>query len=93
LKRDNTINGVLIPTSREIAIMADTSAKSTEAKIREVLESLECILTAHDSCAELIEFRDNKAVIYCGGPCIKCDNRCIEDAIRARLPDIEVVIQ
>lgn len=73
--------------------MADTYAKNTEAKIREVLESLECILTAHDGCAELIEFRDNKAVIYCGGPCIKCDNRCIEDAIRARLPDIEVVIQ
>jgi hypothetical protein len=73
--------------------MADTSGKSTEAEIREVLESLECILTAHDSCAELIEFRDNKALIYCGGPCIKCDNRCIEDAIRARLPDIEVVIQ
>jgi hypothetical protein len=73
--------------------MAGKSDEQTEQKIREILEGLECILTAHDSCAELIEFRDNKAVIYCGGPCIKCDNRCIESAIREQLPDIEVIIQ
>jgi len=54
---------------------------------------LQCILTAHDSCAELIEFKDNRAVIYCGGPCIHCDNRCIEGAIKEKLPDIEVIIQ
>jgi hypothetical protein len=73
--------------------MADKSEEHIAGEIREVLEGLACILTAHDSCAELIEFKDNKAFIYCGGPCIKCDNRCIEDAIRAKLPDIEVVIQ
>lgn len=67
--------------------------KSTEQKIREILEGLECILTAHDSCAELVEFKDERAVIHCGGPCLKCDNRCIEDAIREKLPDVEVVIQ
>jgi hypothetical protein len=27
------------------------------------------------------------------GPCIKCDNRCIESAIKDHLPDVEVVIQ
>ena len=64
-----------------------------EEQIREVLNSLECILTAHDSCAELIEFKDNRAVIHCGGPCKQCDNRCIEDAVKDRLPDIDVVIQ
>jgi hypothetical protein len=73
--------------------MVDKSEERTEQKIREILESLECILTAHDSCAELIEFKDNRAVIYCGGPCINCDNRCIEDAIKEQLPDIEVMIQ
>jgi hypothetical protein len=73
--------------------MVDKSDVSTEEKIREILEGLECILTAHDSCAELIEFKDNRAVIYCGGPCVKCDNRCIEGAIRDKLPNIEVVIQ
>jgi hypothetical protein len=73
--------------------MPEKSEERTEQKIREILESLECILTAHNSCAELIEFKDNRAVIYCGGPCINCDNRCIEDAIKEQLPDIEVMIQ
>jgi len=73
--------------------MVEKSEERTEQKIREILESLECILTAHDSCAELVEYKDNRAVIYCGGPCINCDNRCIEDAIKEQLPDIEVMIQ
>ncbi len=73
--------------------MGNESNINTEKKIREILDSLQCILTAHDSCAELIEFKDNRAVIYCGGPCLNCDNRCIEEAIREKLPDIEVIIQ
>lgn len=73
--------------------MGNQSNVRTGAKIREILDSLQCILTAHDSCAELIEFKDNRAVIYCGGPCVKCDNRCIEGAIKDKLPDIEVIIQ
>jgi len=73
--------------------MVEKSEERTKQKIREILESLECILTAHDSCAELVEYKDNRAVIYCGGPCINCDNRCIEDAIKEQLPDIEVMIQ
>ena len=73
--------------------MPEKSEERTEQKIREILESLECILTAHDSCAELVEYKDQRAVIYCGGPCIKCDNRCIEGAIKEQLPDIEVIIQ
>ena len=63
-----------------------------EGKIRDVLDGLQCILEAHHSCAELVEFKDNKAVIYCGGPCIQCDNKCIEEAIKEKLPDVEVVI-
>jgi hypothetical protein len=78
---------------KERQVMADKTAVSTEKKIREILQGLECILTAHDSCAELTEFKDNIAVIYCGGPCVKCDNRCIEGAIKEQLPDIEVIIQ
>jgi hypothetical protein len=73
--------------------MSDKSQDITAEKIRGILESLECILTAHDSCAELIEFKDNRAIIYCGGPCVNCDNRCIEGAIKEQLPDVEVVIQ
>ena len=73
--------------------MSDKSQDSAAEKIREILESLDCILTAHDSCAELIEFKDNRAIIYCGGPCVNCDNRCIEGAIKEQLPDIDVVIQ
>ncbi len=65
----------------------------TEEKIREILESLQCILSAHDSCAELVEVKDNRAVINCVGPCVHCDNRCIEDAIKEKLPDIEVIVR
>jgi len=65
----------------------------TEEKIRELLESLQCILSAHDSCAELVEVKDNRAVINCVGPCVRCDNRCIEDAIKEKLPDIEVIVR
>lgn len=73
--------------------MTENSDDSSVKKIMEVLESLDCILTAHDSCAELIEFKDKRAVIHCGGPCMRCDNRCIEDAIKEKLPDVEVVLQ
>jgi hypothetical protein len=73
--------------------MADKPVENTEAKIREILEGLKCILEAHDSCAELVEFKDNKAVVYCDGPCVNCDNRCIEEAIRERFPDVEVIIR
>lgn len=73
--------------------MTGNSEANTEEKIREILESLECILSAHESCAELIEFKENRAVICCGGPCMRCDNRCIEEAIREKLPDVEVIIQ
>ena len=77
---------------KERQVMEAKTTVSTEEKIREILQGLECILTAHDSCAELTEFKDNRAVIYCGGPCVKCDNRCIEGAIKEQLPDIEVII-
>ena len=73
--------------------MTEKTTDSTVERIKEILDSLECILTAHDSCAELIEFKDNRAVIYCGGPCVNCDNRCIEGAIKEKLPDVEVIIQ
>jgi flavoprotein len=65
----------------------------TEEKIKEILEGLECILSAHDSCAELVKVKDNRAVISCVGPCVHCDNRCIEEAIKEKLPNIEVIIQ
>lgn len=70
-----------------------TDPGPTTEDIQEVLESLECILTAHESCAELLSFKEKTAVIYCGGPCKNCDNRCIEEAIKDKFPDVEVVIQ
>jgi hypothetical protein len=65
----------------------------TEEKIKEILEGLQCILEAHDSCAELVEFKEDRAVIHCGGPCIRCDNRCIEEAIKDKFPNIQVIIE
>lgn len=70
-----------------------SAEKATEEKIKEIIDSLQCVLTKHDSCAELIEFKDNTAVIFCGGPCKNCDNRCIEEAIKGVLPHLEVIIR
>jgi Fe-S cluster biogenesis protein NfuA len=67
--------------------------KTTEERIREIIDSLQCVLTKHDSCAELIEFKENTAVIFCGGPCKSCDNRCIEEAIKGKFPNLEVIIR
>ena len=64
-----------------------------EKEIREILDSLQCILSAHDSCAELVEVKDDRAVINCIGPCLHCDNKCIEEAIKEKFPDIEVVLR
>ena len=73
--------------------MNKEESTAKEKKIREVIESLQCILTAHESCAELTEFKDNRAVIHCGRPCMQCDNNCIEESIREVLPDVEVIVQ
>jgi hypothetical protein len=67
--------------------------KANEEKIREVIDSLQCVLTKHDSCAELVELKNNTAVIFCGNPCKNCDNKCIEEAIKGKFPDLEVIIR
>ncbi|HMK49993.1 MAG TPA: hypothetical protein VK435_08070 [Thermodesulfovibrionales bacterium] len=64
-----------------------------EGTVRDILEGLGCILSAHDSCAEFEEYRDNRVVINCIGPCLHCDNKCIEDAIKTKLPDVEVILR
>jgi hypothetical protein len=64
-----------------------------EKKVKDILDGLSCILSAHDSCAELVEVDEKKVVINCVGPCINCDNRCIESAIKEKLPGIEVIIR
>lgn len=73
--------------------MSNDSEEQIIQQIRDVLEGLECILTAHDTCAELAEYKNKTAVINCGGPCLKCDNRCIEEAIKDRLPNVKVIVQ
>lgn len=69
------------------------SVDNTEEKIREILKKLNYLFEAHDGFAELAEFKDNRAVIYCGGLCARCDSKCIEEAIKDKLPDIEVIIR
>ena len=73
--------------------MTERPAGNEEEKIREILEGLKCMLEAHDSCAELAEFKDGRALVYCGGPCVNCDNRCIEEAIKEKFPGVEVIIR
>jgi Fe-S cluster biogenesis protein NfuA len=67
--------------------------KKIEEQIKEILDNLQCILDSHEGCAELIEVKDNKAVLFCGGKCAGCDNKCVVDAIKEKLPDIEVILR
>jgi len=76
--------------------LTEKSTKETmdkEEKIREVLNSLKYLFDAHDGFAELAEIRDNTAIIYYGGECSGCDSKCIEEAIKAKIPDIEVIVR
>lgn len=59
--------------------------------LTEILNSMQPLVKAHKGSAELGEVKGSRAVIYCGGLCIDCRDRCIEDAIKEKLPDIEIV--
>lgn len=61
-------------------------------QIQDILDGLSCILSAHNSCAEIVEIKNNKVTINCIGPCVNCDNRCIESSIKDKLPNVEVEI-
>lgn len=64
-----------------------------EDQINEILNRLNPFIEAHDGFAELGEIEDNRVVIYCGGECAACEEKCIEDAIREKLPHMEVVFR
>jgi hypothetical protein len=51
------------------------------------------LIKAHKGFAELGEVEGNRAVIYCGGQCIDCIDKCIEDAIKEKLPDVEIIFR
>ncbi|MBI5674382.1 MAG: NifU family protein [Nitrospirae bacterium] len=59
----------------------------------EILESIKSQVNAHDGFIELGEIKDNKVVIHCGGECAPCDNKCIEEALKHKIPDIEVIFR
>ncbi len=67
--------------------------KPSKEEIEKIIDSLQCVLTKHNSCAELIDLKDNTAFIFCGGPCKSCDNRCIEEAIKGKFPNLNIVIR
>lgn len=65
----------------------------SEKEVMEVLNSIKSQVNAHDGFIELGEIKNNKVVIHCGGECVSCDNKCIEDALKAKIPDIEVIFR
>ena len=65
----------------------------TEEMITEILDSINSLIEAHKGYAGLSGIEGNKVVIFCGGQCTDCENKCIEDAIKAKLPDAEVVFR
>jgi Fe-S cluster biogenesis protein NfuA len=64
-----------------------------EEVLREILDSIKTQVNAHDGFIELVEIKENKVVIYCGGECVSCDNKCIEEALKDKLPDIEIIFR
>ncbi len=65
----------------------------SEKEVMEVLNSIKNQVKAHDGFADLGEVTGNKVVIYCGGECVSCDNKCIEEALKDKIPDIEVIFR
>ncbi|MBI5665575.1 MAG: hypothetical protein HZC49_10905 [Nitrospirae bacterium] len=57
------------------------------------LNSMSCLIEAHKGFAELGEVEGNRVTIYCGGQCVDCDNKCIEDAVKEVAPGIEIVFR
>jgi Fe-S cluster biogenesis protein NfuA len=65
----------------------------SEKDVIEVLESIKNQVNAHDGFLELGEIKENTVVIYCGGECAPCDNKCIEEVLKDKIPDIEVIFR
>ena len=61
-------------------------------QVLEVLDGLEWLLDMHDSSAELVEIRENKVILHCGGECAYCETNCIEEAFREKMPGVEVIL-
>ena len=68
-------------------------AVRTQELIMEILDSMKYLIEAHKGYAELGEVRGNSIVIFCGGMCLDCENKCIEEAIKARVPDIDITFR
>ena len=61
--------------------------------IIETLDYMKALIEAHDGFIELGEISGSRVEIYCGGQCVDCDDKCIEEALKSRVPDIEVVFR
>jgi Fe-S cluster biogenesis protein NfuA len=66
-------------------------SEDIEQQIIKIIDSMYWILEAHDSTAELTEVKGNRVFIQISGQCAECDTNCIEDALYAELPDIELI--
>lgn len=67
--------------------------KKIEKKITAALAAIKSYIKAHDGYAELVEVKGNRVTIYCGGRCADCEPKCIEDAIKDKVPGIELIFR
>ncbi len=65
----------------------------TQELVREILDSMKYLIEAHRGYAVPGEVRGNSVVVFCGGMCVDCENKCIEDAIKEKVPDIEITFR
>lgn len=84
----------ILTNSQDNKIHSNVMNKNEIKKqVTEILDSMNWILDAHDSSAELVEVKGNKVVIHFVGQCADCETNCVEDAIYEKLPDIELIFR
>ena len=65
--------------------------KNTKKEIEKILNGLSPQLEAHDCYMEVSAVKGNKVFISCGGEGAVCENKCIDEVIKEKIPDIEIV--
>ncbi len=63
----------------------------TKKEIEEILNGLSPQLEAHKCSLEVSAVKGNKVFIYCSGEGAVCEDKCVDEIIKEKFPDIEIV--
>ncbi|MBI4827041.1 MAG: hypothetical protein HY807_11595 [Nitrospirae bacterium] len=71
----------------------ETSADKTRREVSEVIKSLQWLMDKHDGYFALGDINGDEAAIHCSGVCTTCDTKCIEEAIKEKLPHLKIIFR